>query len=213
MQGDGVERVYRKRRKPARGYVAAVGALMVNALLQVTEVSGRLRLWGGAVTGGIVVVLLARMVLNQYRACTRVTVDGITARGPVRSRTWAWREVYDIQVERDRRAAARDGEGGRLIPGPGDSGMFPRWRTYLYDFEGRRVLLPQLDDWQWDDPHAEVARLRQAALPYREGLPWGGPEDADRYTLRRAVRRARRIRQAGLTVTALIVAALVVLLR
>lgn len=160
MDKSGVEREYRKRRKLPQAYLLLVGVVMLNGLIQTGRVQlghdNGLRIWTSAALALLMVATLVRIVLEQYRAHTRVTAAGITVRGAVRSRTWAWQEVYDIRVQ----------------PSPRGSGrMAPQWLAYLYDMEGRRVRLPHLDDWQLDDPYAEVSALRLAAAPHR-GLTW-----------------------------------------
>ncbi|MEU2625033.1 PH domain-containing protein [Streptomyces sp. NPDC007157] len=180
MDEGGFEREYRKRRRPPGSYLLLLGVVLFNALLQ----TGRLPddgdsgdWWGPPVFGLLIVVLLARVGLEQYRACTRVTSAGITARGPLRTRTWAWSEVYDIRVEPVPRGSGQNG---------------PRWLTHLYDFDGRRFLLPHLDDWQLADPYAEVSELCLAADPQRS-LDWTRRPDIEERILRGAVRRRARL--------------------
>jgi hypothetical protein len=86
-----------------------------------------------------------RVVLEQWRACTFVTADGITVRGPLRTRTWAWTEIYGIRVE-------NRGWGS------------PHWPAYLYRTDGRRVGLPHFDELQLDDPIAEATDLGATAV-------------------------------------------------
>ncbi|MFJ9560255.1 PH domain-containing protein [Streptomyces fuscichromogenes] len=179
MDEGGVAREYRKRRKLPWSYLGLLGVLVVNALVQTARVSGDRpgggdgTRWGPPVVGALLLVTLVRIVLEQYRAYTRVTSAGITAQGPLRARTWAWSEVYDIRVE----------------PVPRGSGrMAPQWLTYLYDVQGRRFLLPHLNDWQLDDPYAEVAELCLAAAPHRS-LTWERRPDVEERILRGAVRR------------------------
>jgi hypothetical protein len=116
---------------------------------------------------------VVRVGLEQFRAHTRVTEAGITAQGPLRSRTWAWHEVYDIRVEHHPRGKGRSA---------------PQWVTRLYDVEGRRFLLPHLDDRQLDDPYAEVSELCLAAAPHRS-LSWERQPRVEDLIRRRAARR------------------------
>ncbi|MFJ9347055.1 PH domain-containing protein [Streptomyces sp. NPDC101237] len=174
MDESGFEREYRKRRRPPVAYLLVLGVVLLNALAQTRmDESGGGPRWAPPVTVLLVVVALVRVLLEQYLAYTRVTGAGITARRPLRTRTWAWSEVYDIRVE-------------PLPRGSGANG--PRWFTYLYDFEGRRFLLPHLDDWQLADPYAEVSEVCLAAAPQRS-LSWGRRPDVERRILRGAVRR------------------------
>ncbi|MEU9150252.1 PH domain-containing protein [Streptomyces sp. NPDC048417] len=176
MDVGGVTREYRRRRRPPGAHLLLLGALLMNGLLQ----TGRLHddgdggfWWGPPVFALLMVSALARILLEQYRAYTRVTTAGITARGPLRSRTWAWHEVYDIRVERAPRGSGR---------------MAPQWLTYLYDFQGRRFLLPHLNDWQLDDPYTEVSDLSLATAPYRS-LAWEPRPDVEERILVRAAQR------------------------
>ncbi|MEU0966314.1 PH domain-containing protein [Streptomyces sp. NPDC005917] len=175
MDEGGLDREYRKRRRLPAAEVLFLGAILANALFR-TVLDGRdggRDWWWSVVLSLLIVVGLGRTLLAQYRAYTRVTAAGITARGPVRTRTWAWSELYDIRVEQGPR-------GSR----PGD----PQWLSYLYDFNGRRFLLPHLDDRQLADPYAEVSELCLAAAPQRS-LDWERRPDVEERILRGAVRR------------------------
>jgi hypothetical protein len=176
MDMGGETREYRRRRRPPGAHLLLLGVLMMNGLLQTGRLSaegdGGFR-WAPPVFALLMAAALVRIGLEQYRAYTRVTTAGITKQGPLRARTWAWSEVYDIRVE----------------PVPRGSGrMAPQWLTYLYDFQGRRFLLPHLDDWQLDDPYAEVAELSLAAAPQRS-LAWERRPDVEERILRGAARR------------------------
>jgi hypothetical protein len=173
--GDGIERVYRRRRRLPWRYLGLMGVVFVNAIIQVSRTSNDPYTHGWTSWGMVplMVAALVRIALEQFRAHTRVTAVGVTAQGPVRSRTWAWHEVYDIRVE----------------PAPRGSGrLVPQWLTYLYDLDGRRYLLPHLNDWQLDDPHTEVSELCVAAAPYRS-LPWERRPQVEERILWRAGRR------------------------
>ncbi|WP_123975980.1 PH domain-containing protein [Streptomyces sp. Ag109_O5-1] len=178
MDEGGMEREYRKRRKLPRAYLGLLGLVLVNAFIQTARVSGggaggHEDRWGPPFFGVLILLTLVRVVLEQYRAYTRVTPAGITAQGPLRARTWEWSDVYDIRVEQAPRGSGRGA---------------PQWLTYLYDYQGRRFLLPHLDDWQLDDPYAEVAELCLAAAPHRS-LTWERRPDVEERILRGAARR------------------------
>jgi hypothetical protein len=174
MDEGGVEREYRKRRRLPWMYLLPLFLVTGNALLQ-SSLNPNIAQHGWS-RNTIILLMVATVVrvgLEQYRAYTRVTSAGITAQGPIRSRTWAWHEVYDIRVQ----------------PAPRGSGrMAPQWLTYLYDLEGRRFLLPHLNDWQLDDPYAEVTSLCLAAAPYRS-LTWERRPQVEERIRRRAVQR------------------------
>ncbi|MEV6942053.1 PH domain-containing protein [Streptomyces sp. NPDC051172] len=184
MGGDGdtggIERVYRRRRRPQLRHLGLMGLLAVNAFFQSSRLFGDPyghrdgpSGWPPLVFGLLVVTAFARVALEQLRAHTRVTAAGITVQGRLRSRSWAWQNVYDIRVERAPR---------------GTNGMGPQWLTYLYDVEGRRRLLWHLDDWQLADPYAEVSDLCLSAAPYRS-LAWEPRSQVEALILRGAARR------------------------
>ncbi|MEU2625032.1 PH domain-containing protein [Streptomyces sp. NPDC007157] len=191
-EATGVERVYRRRRRLPGRYFLAAGAAIGVALLRVYTDDSELRRWGALGIGLLLVTVLVMVPLNQYRAHTRVTAHGVTAQWALRARTWAWREVYDIRVER--------------VPGNGTGTTYPEWVAYLYDFQGRRFTLPQLNNWQLDDPYAEVTDLCLAAVPYR-GLDWTRRPDIEEQIVRRIARGKTWAVVAALALVALIVAA------
>ncbi|MEW2397092.1 PH domain-containing protein [Streptomyces sp. NPDC046862] len=183
----GIEREYRRRRGvPAANFSVATAAVLVvvNALSAMT--TSRPMAWQ---TPALAAWLFAggRVVLEQWRARTYVTAEGVTVRGPLRTRTWPWAGVYGIRVE----------EGRRGSPGS------PRWPAYLYGTDGRRVRLPHLDELQLDDPVAEVSDLCAAAVRLGLTYPETRPEVEER--IRRAARRRtawQRAVAAGLVVAA-----------
>ncbi|MEU6199439.1 PH domain-containing protein [Streptomyces sp. NPDC047061] len=177
MDEGGVEREYRRRRKPPLTQILLLGVILLNALIQTSRAStgrdgGGFR-WAPPFIVALMVLAVVRLVLERFRAYTRVTAAGITAQGPVRARSWTWSEVYDIRVEQAPRGSGRTA---------------PQWITYLYDFQGRRFLLPHLNDWQLDDPYAEVAELCLAAAPYRS-LTWERRPDVEERIRQGAMRR------------------------
>ncbi|MGW2568783.1 PH domain-containing protein [Streptomyces sp. NPDC001537] len=177
MGGDtgGIERVYRRRRRLPWQYIGLVALVCFNALLQTGRVSDdpAVPRWGPWLIGLLAVATLVRVALEQFRAHTRVSASGVTAQGNLRSRSWAWHEVYDIRVEQAPRGTGKLG---------------PQWLSYLYDLEGRRFLLRHLDDWQLADPYAEVSDLCLAAAPHRS-LTWERQPHVEELILRRAARR------------------------
>ncbi|MFJ4617022.1 PH domain-containing protein [Streptomyces sp. NPDC088812] len=174
---DGIEREYRRRRgvPAAQLALAAVAALVAVHALNWMTLSGP--------TFGDVLALVAWLclgggvALEQWRARTSVSADGITVRGPLRTRTAAWSDVYGIRVEDSRQGS-------------------PRWQAYLYRTDGRRVRLPHLDEVQVTDPIAEVADLCATAV--RLGLTSfeARPEPEER--IRRGTRRRTAWRRAGI---------------
>ncbi|WP_406476156.1 PH domain-containing protein [Streptomyces sp. NBC_01615] len=153
--GHGIEREYRRRWVPGR-LLAQYAFLTLNCVLQLTRMStGEVADWVRPVLAVTMVLAVGRLALYMGRGRTLVTDDGIHVRRAVSGRRRAWRDIYDIRVE----------------PIPRKSWLAPQWVTFLYDTEGRRFLLPHVDDWQLADPHAEMTDLRYAATRQR-GTTW-----------------------------------------
>ncbi|MGW7524697.1 PH domain-containing protein [Streptomyces sp. NPDC054783] len=172
MDEDGSTRVYhRQRRRPLRAALLPL-VLLGNAALQTVRTHDDLPIWWAPVLLAALVAVGVWGALSEWRAHTVVTARGITRQGPLRARTWAWSAVYDIRIENS---------GSRPL------NAHPRWPAYLYDSEGRRFLLPQVNEWQLDDPYAEVAALRAAA--WRYGMPYGQRAETEERILRQAGRR------------------------
>ncbi|MFD7136469.1 PH domain-containing protein [Streptomyces sp. NPDC059894] len=174
---DGIEREYRRRQwvPAAQLALAAVAVLVAFNALQWMTLSGPTAV--DALVVAVWLCLGGRVALEQWRTRTNVTADGITVRGPLRTRTVAWSDVYGLRVENS---------GQRN----------PRWQAYLYRADGRRVRLPHLDEAQLTDPIAEVADLCATAV--RLGLTSleTRPESEER--IRRGARRRTAWRRAGL---------------
>ncbi|WP_327728157.1 PH domain-containing protein [Streptomyces sp. NBC_00487] len=141
----GIEREYRKAQGVPPSYVMLVvagGLICANTVWSMTE-------FGRSGLDWLVVVAwtvaIGRVGLEQWRARTLVTADGVTVRGALRTRTWTWSEIYGIRVEDNKRGT-------------------PRWSAYLYATDGRRARLHHLDDHQLTDPIAEVADLCATAV-------------------------------------------------
>lgn len=165
----GIEREYRRRRPLPKAVLGVLAFYLVIAVRGTFQAFSSPRpdavvpAWLVA-TGSVALwVLLTRLVLSEWRARTVVTADGVTVRGAVRTRTRTWHGVHDIRVE----PYARD-----------TYGLTPRLLTYLYDTDGRRILLPRFDERQLDDPCAEVADLREAAARHR-GRSWEPRPEAE----------------------------------
>ena len=193
-EATGVERVYRRRRRLPGRYFLVVGAVMGGAFLRLYTDDTGLRRWGALGFGLLFLVILLMVPLNQYRAHTRITAQGVTAQWALRARTWAWREVYGIRVER--------------VPGGGSGVTYPDWVVFLYDFDGRRFPLPQLNNWQLDDPYAEITDICLTAVPYR-GFDWELRPAVEEQIVRRIARRKTWSVVVGLAVAVAIVVAVV----
>ncbi|MFD9117338.1 PH domain-containing protein [Streptomyces bottropensis] len=186
---DGIEREYRGRRRvpPAFLTTLVAGVLVIASALHAMATLGPSGWNVLAVAAWVATV--SRVVLEQWRARTSVTADGVTVRGPLRTRRWAWPDIYGIRVE--------DNRGG-----------VPRWSGYLYASDGRRARLPHLDEYRPADPIAEVADLCATALRLGLTSPETRPEVEAR--IERGARRRTAARRAG--VASLVVAAVMFVL-
>ena len=172
MDDAGPARVYRRqRRRPPQAALLPL-IFLANAALQTIHTRHALPVWWTPVELAAFVAVGVWGVLAEWRAHTVVTARGITRQGPLRARTWAWSAVYDIRIENT---------GNQPLD------VHPRWPAYLYDSEGRRFLLPQINEWQLADPYAEVGALREAA--WRYGMPYGQRAETEARILRQAGRR------------------------
>jgi protein-S-isoprenylcysteine O-methyltransferase Ste14 len=189
---DVLRREYRRVRPiPAQTVLLMVsGALVVaNAVLMAStsEPAG----WAfAAMSTWLVTIVLHGLELWWTR--TLVTPDGITARGPLRTRVRAWHEVYDIRLEPGKRP-----QGTTAV----------RWPAYLYDTGGHRVRLPHLDEQQLPDPAADIARLRDAAIRLGR-YSWSLRPDLEA-RIARAARRRTAWQRAVVTCLVLMAAAFV----
>ncbi|MER5198660.1 PH domain-containing protein [Streptomyces sp. NPDC002755] len=181
---DGIEREYRRRRgiPPAFLTMLIAAALVTANALHAMATLGPSG-WDVLAVGAWLTVA-GRVALEQWRARTFVTADGVTVRGPIRTRSWAWSDIYGIRVEDNR-------------------GSTPRWSGYLYAIDGHRVRLPHLDEYQLADPIAEVADLCATAL--RLGLTSLETRPDAEERIARRTRRRRAWQRAA--VASLVVAA------
>ncbi|MFI6409159.1 PH domain-containing protein [Streptomyces sp. NPDC050548] len=156
MHGDGrgIEREYRRWRKPSRKRLAPVGILLGNLAYQLTA-PDHIHLRFGLFVLLPLALAAAWMGIAPRWWRTLVGPGGITVRRVVRSRDWAWHDIYALRVE----------------PHPAQRRADAQSLTYLYDNDGRRFLLPHLDDWQLPDLEAELADLHSEAARYR-GMDW-----------------------------------------
>ncbi|MEU6802545.1 PH domain-containing protein [Streptomyces neyagawaensis] len=185
----GIAREYRRTRRmpPPTLLLMAAGVLVgANSVYAMTE-SGA-SLWNGLSLAAWMVVV-GRGALEEWRAHTSVTADGVTVRGALRTRTWPWSDVYGIRVEDNRHG-------------------FPRWSGYLYAVDGRRTRLPQVDEYHLPDPIGEIADLYATAL--RLGLTSPEPRPEVEKRIERETRR-RKAWQRAAVVGAVVAVAMFVL--
>lgn len=174
MGGDiGFEREYRRRRKASRGRIVALSIVMGNCALQMIRPDG-IPLPYKLLESALLALLSVWAFLALRRGLTSVGADGITVRGAFRVRKRAWHDIYDLRVERRN-----------------NKNVDARLATWLYGNDGRRLLLPNVDDWQLPDLRAEIDELRTAAAQHR-GMAWElRPEVEDRIGLRAVRRKAQ----------------------
>ncbi|MFF7976564.1 PH domain-containing protein [Streptomyces sp. NPDC007905] len=151
--------------------VLTLGLLGLDGVFRMTQ-HNSLSPWLPVAVFAFYAVLLARTVLYLRRARTLVGARGVTARRALTERSRAWHDIYDIRAE----------------PVPNALAAARKWITFLYDTDGRRFVLPHLDDWQLDDPPAEVAALREAAARHR-GMAWERRPEVEARIRRRAGHR------------------------
>ncbi|WP_427921023.1 PH domain-containing protein [Streptomyces sp. cg40] len=176
MSGDGrgIEREYRRWREASRGRVVVMWTVIGNTVLQLSRpdhIPLRYKLLWLALLAAVAVW----GVLTVRRGLTSVGADGVSVRGAFRVRRRAWHDIYDLRVE------------ARPKQGRADA----RWLTWLYDNDGRRLPLPNVDDWQLPDLRAEIDDLRTVAAAHR-GMAWEPrPEVEARILLRAGHRKAQ----------------------
>ncbi|MGX1914024.1 PH domain-containing protein [Streptomyces phaeochromogenes] len=171
--GLGIEREYRRRKKPPRRWLLVMAFALGNFVLQTGRHFDALPTWLLACMQVLVLTSVVWVTLFMSRGRTRVGPDGIAARGAVFERKRSWHDIYGIRVE----------------PTPRGGGPSARRHvTLLYGNDGRRLGLPHLDDWQLDDPHAEVADLLTAAARHR-GMTWERRPEVEARIRRRAGHR------------------------
>ena len=169
--GDGIEREYRKRRKVPRGVFVYFGCTTLYCLLQFNR-SSSVPGWAKAALLAVVVTALARWMVYMHRGHTLVDARGVVVRGAVIERRWAWHDIYDIRTQ--------------PVPKAPSNGR--KWLVHLYDTDGRRFLLPHVDDWQLDDPPAEVDELRAVAARHQD-TAWEPRPATEARILRRTAHR------------------------
>ncbi|WP_244172452.1 PH domain-containing protein [Streptomyces europaeiscabiei] len=107
---DGIERDYRRRRGIPPGFLTtllAAGLVSAGALHAMATLGPS----GWDVLAVVAWLAVAgRVVLEQWRARTSVTADGVTVRGVIRTRSWAWSDIT-ASGSRTTRAAPLAGRG------------------------------------------------------------------------------------------------------
>jgi len=175
MDGDGrgIEREYRRWRKASRGRIVFAWIITGNCAFQMARPDS-IPVRYKVLVLALIAALAVWGVLATLRGLTSVGADGVTVRGAFRVRGRAWHDIYDLRVEERPKQSRAD----------------VRWWTWLYDNDGCRVLLPNVDDWQLPDLRAEIDDLRTVAAAHR-GMAWEPrPEVEARIRLRAGHRKA-----------------------
>jgi hypothetical protein len=171
----GIEREYRRRRKASRRRNVVLWIIAGNSVLQMARPHSSIPVRYRLLVLALMAVLFVWAFLSVRRGLTSVTADGVTVRGAFRVRGRAWHDIYDLRVERHPKQTAADAQS----------------LTWLYDNDGRRFLLPNVDDWQLPDVRAEIDDLRTLAAQHR-GMAWESrPEVEARIRLRAGHRKAQ----------------------
>ncbi|WP_445280634.1 PH domain-containing protein [Streptomyces sp. DSM 118148] len=169
--GVGIVREYRKYKKTPMARRLWPVVLPMFAMFHATSHGGAFG-WADLLVAAFIALAIARTALYLQRGRTLVDPDGITVRRALTERTRAWSAIYDIRAEPVHNALRYD----------------RHWLTYVYDTEGRRLLLPHIDDWQLDNPPAEVAGLLAVGAPYR-GMAWARRPEVEALIRQRAAHR------------------------
>lgn len=170
----GIEREYGRRRWTRLGWLAFMGVAVANSVYQMNRDPNILGHRARLVADVLLLWLFAWALLASWRQRTFVTADGIAVRGAVRIRRRSWHDIYDIRVEPRRNQRSGDSQ----------------WLTFLYDNDGRRLLLPHVDDGQLPEFGAEIDDLRETAARHR-GMAWERrPEGEERIRRQAGHRKA-----------------------
>ncbi|OIJ64805.1 hypothetical protein WN71_026775 [Streptomyces mangrovisoli] len=138
--------------------------------------------------GGFLVVGIGYWCLVMTRGRTLADQHGITVQRALTRRTLSWHEIYDIRVQFIPKAA----------------GNARKCLAHAYTDDGRRTLLPHVDDWQLPNPVAEIEALRLAATE-QWGAVWATRPEVEERILLAAAQRKRRERISVVVVITLVV--------
>lgn len=170
-----VGREYRRWRKTSRGRVVLMCVVMGNSVLQI-GLHSRIPVPYRLLMLALIAVVSVWAFLTARRGLTSVGADGITVRGAFLVRRRAWHDIYDLRVEH--------------LP---NKNTDARLWTWLYGNDGRRLRLPNVDDWQLPELRAEIDELRIIAAQHR-GMAWELRAEVEELIGLRAVRRTARVR-------------------
>ncbi|MFD5149071.1 PH domain-containing protein [Streptomyces sp. NPDC058401] len=152
--------------------------------------------WGTALLGVLLAGFCAGALYVRTRCFATVDRQGIIVRRTFRVRRFAWDDIHDIRT---------------VNAPPGDRGIAPGTSAYLYRTDGRRMILPFLDDNEMTGVEQEVEGLRSLLTEHRRA-DWAPDPQAEPRIARQAARWESGHRYAVVTGIVLVVLALIVFL-
>lgn len=157
---------------------ASIGLVLLKVGLD-TSMPG----WGIALLGVLLAAFGAGALYVRTRCFATVDRKGIILRRTFRVRRFAWDDIHDIRTVN---VALRE------------RGIAPGIFAYVYRTDGRRVLLPFLDDNEMTDVEQEVEGLRFLLAEYRRA-DWAPDPRAEPRIARQAA-RGEKVEQRALVV-------------
>ncbi|MFD9355583.1 PH domain-containing protein [Streptomyces sp. NPDC060031] len=139
----------------------------------------RLPVWFRVTAFVLPTAFVAFAAYARPRRFTALDREGISVRGPLRVRRLPWAELRDVRAESVRERLQTAGA--------------PRVQAYVYLADGKRVLLPCVDDVELVAARTEVAFIRSVWAELR-GPGWQPDPDAQVRIARAVARRERRLR-------------------
>ncbi|MFJ7271127.1 PH domain-containing protein [Streptomyces sp. NPDC099050] len=185
----------RYRGKPTWGF-GVVLFVSCGLLVLKVGVESSMPGWGTALLGALLAAFCAGLLYAGTRAFTTVDRRGIILRRMFRVRRFAWDDIHDIRT---------------VNAPPGDRGMAPGTSVYLYRTDGRRMILPFLDDNEMTGVEQEVEGLR-SLLTERRRADWAPDPRAEPRIARQAARWEHMHQKAVVVGLVLVVVAVIVFL-
>jgi PH (Pleckstrin Homology) domain-containing protein len=182
MESSETVREYRRTRK-SPGQLGRVLPLVLLPLIYVAQGLRRGDSLARVSSFALLVLVAAAVPWLLYsirRSRTRVDASGITLHGTFRVRRIPWSEIYELDVRKTPKGEAAS--------------------AFIGTMNGRRHLLPQVNEWQVDELRAEVAALRKIGT--RHGARIGKQVPAVEEILRRRAGRSHSASRAVLRATA-----------
>ncbi|WP_407838606.1 PH domain-containing protein [Streptomyces sp. DSM 116496] len=150
-------REYRTRAGSGAGAFVGMGLVWVWGCYQ-SATADRLPPWWRLGLPVLTALFIAFVAYTRPRRFTALDERGIAVRNLLRVRRVEWAELHDIRAE-------AWPEKARAIPGT------PRVRAYAYLRDGKRIVLPCVDDREVEAVRTEVALIRSVWTALR-GPGW-----------------------------------------